>query len=316
MFEFINPSATLITEKDPLKLIESVGRTCYKSEERITEDSARDFVRGLMKSQHTAMVEHSNIVFDLTQVCKDDFSIFMSLVSNHFFNLTVNEKLGRLLVSGNVRALNEAVNMPFCKEGAASLLKVLSSHNPDLVYADKVSYCDAYADGIEIIDIDTIPQPSFEELARHKYLSFRLVTDRGVTHELVRHRVASYGQESTRYVNYMRGLSICLPTGFYDRPEIVQEEYQAAFTHADEHYRKLIELGEKPEQARAVLPHAVKTEIVVTTNLAEWNHIWNLRLFGTTGTPQPDIKALMDMVYNKAITIPTVAEYLALKEAA
>lgn len=64
------------------------------------------------------------------------------------------------------------------------------------------------------------------------------------------------------------------------------------------------------------MPHAVKTEIVVTTNLAEWNHIWNLRLFGTTGTPQPDIKALMDMVYNKAITIPTVAEYLALKEAA
>ena len=104
MFEFIEPSATLITEKDPLKLIESVGRTCYKSEDRITEDSARDFVRGLMKSQHTAMVEHSNIVFDLTQVCKDDFSIFVSLVSNHFFNLTVNEKLGRLLVSGNVRA--------------------------------------------------------------------------------------------------------------------------------------------------------------------------------------------------------------------
>ena len=57
MFEFIEPSATLITEKDPLKLIESVGRTCYKSEDRITEDSARDFVRGLMKSQHTAMVE-------------------------------------------------------------------------------------------------------------------------------------------------------------------------------------------------------------------------------------------------------------------
>ena len=316
MFEFINPSATLITEKDPLKLIESVGRTCYKSEDRITENSARGFVRGLMKSQHTAMVEHSNIVFDLTPICKDDFSIFVSLISCHFLNLTVNEEQGRVLVSGNVRALNEAVGTWFCKDGAASLLKVLSTYNPDLVYADKESYCGAYADGIEIIDIDTIPQPSFEELAKHKYLSFRLVTDRGVTHELVRHRVASYGQESTRYVNYMKGISICLPTGFYDRPDVVQKEYQAAFVNADNHYRRLIELGEKPQQARAVLPTALKTEIVVTTNLAEWNHIWNLRLFGTTGAPHPDIKALMDKVYNQASAIPTVAKYLALKKVA
>lgn len=68
MFQFVEPSATLITEKDPLKLIESVGRTCYKSEDRITENSARGFVRGLMKSNHTAMVEHSNIVFDISLI--------------------------------------------------------------------------------------------------------------------------------------------------------------------------------------------------------------------------------------------------------
>lgn len=166
----------------------------------------------------------------------------------------------------------------------------------------------------KIIDIDTTPNLSLEELAQHKYLSFRLVTDRGVTHELVRHRIPSFGQESTRYVNYMEGIAICLPTGFYERPEIVQMEYQAAFVDADNHYRKLIELGEKPQQARAVLPTALKTEIVVTTNLAEWNHIWNLRMFGTTGAPHPDIKALMDKVYMQAVTIPTVSQYLALKE--
>lgn len=262
------------------------------------------------------MVEHSNILFDITAACEDDTAIFASLTSCHFLNVTVNEEADRVLVSGNVRALNEAVNTWHGKEGSAALLKALAAYNSDLVYVDEECYCDADTDGIEIVDIDTMPHPSFEELSQHKYLSFRLVTDRGVMHELVRHRVASYGQESTRYVNYMKGISICLPAGFYDRPEVVQMEYQAAFTHADEHYRRLIELGEKPQQARAVLPMALKTEIVVTTNLAEWNHIWNLRLFGTTGAPHPDIKALMDKVYNQASTIPTVAKYLTLKEVA
>ena len=314
MFEFINPSATLITEKDPLKLIESVGRTCYKSEDRITEDSARGFVRGLMKSNHTAMVEHSNIVFDISLMDEDDIAVFLSLMSCRFLNVTVNEEESRVLVSGNVRALNEAAGTWTGKEGGAVLLKTLDAHNPNLVYVDEALYRDADADGVKIIDIDTTPNLSLEELAQHKYLSFRLVTDRGVTHELVRHRIPSFGQESTRYVNYMEGIAICLPTGFYERPEIVQMEYQAAFVDADNHYRKLIELGEKPQQARAVLPTALKTEIVVTTNLAEWNHIWNLRMFGTTGAPHPDIKALMDKVYMQAVTIPTVSQYLALKE--
>ena len=245
MFQFVEPSATLITEKDPLKLIESVGRTCYKSEDRITENSARGFVRGLMKSNHTAMVEHSNIVFDISLMDEDDIAVFLSLMSCRFLNVTVNEEESRVLVSGNVRALNEAAGTWTGKEGGAVLLKTLDAHNPNLVYVDEALYRDADADGVKIIDIDTTPNLSLEELAQHKYLSFRLVTDRGVTHELVRHRIPSFGQESTRYVNYMEGIAICLPTGFYERPEIVQMEYQAAFVDADNHYRKLIELGEK-----------------------------------------------------------------------
>lgn len=309
MFQFVNPSATMITEADHFKRIEAAGRTCYKSEDRITDTSARGFVRGLMNSRHTAMVEHAVFVFDVSHVSVD---VLVSLNACPYINLTLNGENGRALASGNLRAINEQAAHSL---GAAMLLKALFNLDAGLVYENELM-SDCNVDDVKIVDIDTIPNLSAHEIEQHKHLTFRLITDRGVTHELVRHRPPSYGMESTRYVNYLAGISICLPTGFYEKPEVVQEEYQLAFQDADNHYRRLIELGEKPQQARAVLPTALKTEIVVTTNIKEWNHIWNLRLFGTTGAPHPDIKALMEQVYAIAGTDQTVAKYLAMKEAA
>lgn len=168
-----------------LKEIEIAGRTCYKSEDKITEDSAEKFVKMLIKRGHDAMLEH----------------------------------------------------------GSATV---------------------------------------------------KLVTNRGISHEIVRHRVASYGQESTRYVKY-DNIAFINPPWFSKRSEI-ELLWENHMKRTEELYTNLIDLGYKPEEARGILPNDLKTELVVTANYREWRHIFNLRVLGTTGRPHPQIKELFTPV--------------------
>lgn len=190
----IKPSFEILTPIDReavLKHLETVARTCYKSEGKITEQSAPKMVKGLIKSHHTAMIEH--------------FSV-----------------------------------------------------------------------------------------------SVKMIVDRGVSHEIVRHRIASYAQESTRYCNYSQGkfgneITVIKPL-FFDEgtPEyIIWEE---SCMQAEKAYNELIEMGRSPQEARSVLPNSLKTEIVVTMNLREWIHFFNLRALGTTGAPHPQMKEIAMMV--------------------
>ena len=122
-----------------------------------------------------------------------------------------------------------------------------------------------------------------ESVIEHVSASVRFVTDRGVTHEMVRHRIASYSQESTRYCNYSKDqfgeeITVILPVWFYDRKR--QEEYktwEAAMMDAECGYLKLLAMGTTAQEARAVLPNSLKTEIVMTANLREWLHFFKLR---------------------------------------
>ncbi len=115
----------------------------------------------------------------------------------------------------------------------------------------------------------------------HESLSVRLICDRGVTHELVRHRLAAYSQESTRYINYSRdpetqGLVLIKPLFF---PE-GSEKYclwLKAMEAAEQAYLDLTTAGATAQEARTVLPNSLKTEIVMTANLREWRHILTLR---------------------------------------
>lgn len=180
-----------ILRLDGLDIIERAGRTCYKSEDKITEDSAQRFVRMLIKRGHEAMLEH----------------------------------------------------------GGATV---------------------------------------------------RFVTNRGVTHELVRHRVASFAQESTRYVNYGgKDMEFIRPVWMTSRPT-EENSFKDCCSFVEGHYNFLLSLGWQPEQAREVLPNSLKTEIVVTANYREWRHILTLRAIGTTGRPHPQMQALM---------IPLLAEF-------
>jgi len=293
--KFIEPNVTLIEEKDPYKKIELAGRVCYKSESKITDDSAKKFVKGLIKSTHTAMLEHKVFVFEIY----DDSAVYTEFLRrDNYFHVTseiVNDKKGyrnRVIASANVRAIcQRGINDP--------VYRAIYKEYPDVCYNVNPSALELfdYVD-VRIIDVEKeYINFNVKELIEHIYFTFRIITDRGVTHELVRHRPCSFAQESTRYVNYKDGISIALPSGYYAKPHYVQEIYQDAFEHAEKCYRELIEeCGESPQQARAVLPTALKTEIIITTNLKEYIHILNLRYKGTTGNPHPDIKVVAEKI--------------------
>jgi thymidylate synthase (FAD) len=128
----------------------------------------------------------------------------------------------------------------------------------------------------------------------HAGASFRIVTDRGITHEIVRHRLASYSQESTRYCNYSKNkfgnqITVLIPgLGEPMSPELFLE-WEEAMNDAERHYFNMLEKGAKPQIARSVLPTCLKTEIVMTCNLREWTWFLEKRL---APAAHPDIRPI------------------------
>lgn len=136
-----------------------------------------------------------------------------------------------------------------------------------------------------------IAKRGHESVIEHASATFRIVTDRGITHEIVRHRLASYSQESTRYCNYGKDkhgneISVVLPSGLtHDQ----QQAWRQACEGAEHSYFALLGLGAKPQQARSVLPTCLKTEIVMTANFREWCHFLTLRM---AAAAHPDIRPI------------------------
>lgn len=169
-------------DTDVLKFIEKIGRTCYKSEDKITNESAEKFVRNLIKNGHESVLEHYSI-------------------------------------------------------------------------------------------------------------SLRLICDRGVSHEIVRHRIASYSQESTRYCNYSEdkfGKEITFIKPIFNN-ELLEDIWTYDIGEIEDMYFQLLDKGATPELARQVLPNSLKTEIVATMNLREWRHFIKLR---TSPAAHPQMRDL------------------------
>jgi len=141
----------------------------------------------------------------------------------------------------------------------------------------------------------------------HEKITARVVCDRGVSHEIVRHRIGSYSQESTRYCDYATpgGIAVVEPWFFWKRSaerRVWAEAMEAAATA----YKRLRELGALPQQARLVLPHSTKTELVITYNLREWRHFFHLRC-GAAAHPQMREIAIMLLKAMQAY-VPVVFE--------
>ena len=120
-----------------------------------------------------------------------------------------------------------------------------------------------------------------ESVIEHFSITVRVICDRGVTHEIVRHRLASYTQESTRYVNYSKGkygkeITVIDPI-FWDKDSVKYKIWHSAMRFAEKSYMELLEEGATPQEARSVLPNSLKTEILMTMNLRAWRHFFELR---------------------------------------
>jgi len=146
--------------------------------------------------------------------------------------------------------------------------------------------------------------------------SVKFIIDRGTSHELVRHRPVSYNQESTRYCNYSKDkfnnqITFIIPpwcdidegeyndTKSYNEYKETNECWLKHMFETEVNYKILLDKGWSPQQARSILPNSLKTEIIVTTNLQEWIHIFNLRALGITGAPHPQMLEVMQPLYSE-----------------
>ncbi|MDD4081780.1 MAG: FAD-dependent thymidylate synthase [Sphaerochaetaceae bacterium] len=245
--------------KNQLDLIEYAGKICYKSENNITNNSTNNFVNKLINNKHFSVLEHSW-----------ELRVYPHLIiptNSKFLNyLKLPHGIG-YVVAGNMRAFNE---WEF-------------SEKDNFIYPDE----------------ETIQYLNHRRRLDMFSVTVLFITNRGISHELVRHRVASFSQESTRWCNYSKdkfdnNLTFIIPLWAYDEvkegiykgnEEFVSDEIQlwfGAMSNVEINYLNLINrYNFKPDRARAVLPNDLKTEIIITANLAEWKHIFELR-----GTPE------------------------------
>lgn len=259
--KIIESSVEVIEEKDPYKMIELAGRTCYKSEDKITEDSAKEFVDRMIKLGHGAMLEHGTIYLKISKT--EDGHLPPARLywadGNHKKYSKVNKQGDSIYVTTNLRVLVE------------------NNRLEDLQY-------------------------QVEPTEHHeKRITAKFICDRGVSHEIVRHRVMSFAQESQRYCNYSKDkfnseITFIKPT-WYDKTSFDSHGgFERHLRNSEYLYFALLDQGYKPQGARAVLPNATKTEIVVTGFESDWTHFFELR---RSKAAHPDMQKLANELYDK-----------------
>ena len=262
--KLIKPYFEIIEQEPGLegiyKQIELAGRTCYKSEDKITPDSAKGFVDRMIKSGHGAMLEHGTVYLKVLH--RDANTIFGNWVTDQYMS-------------------NPYSNINFDYNGDYMIttnLRVIVENN--------------WLDDLEYI---------YEPTEHHeKRVTVRFICDRGVSHEFVRHRVFSFAQESTRYCNYSKDkfgneLTFIIPCWLDIKPFSYSTDIMSGaqikkaketdpslnfiqgLANSELQYFELLDKGWLPQQARAVLPNALKTELVMTGFISDWKHFFELR---------------------------------------
>ena len=150
--------------------------------------------------------------------------------------------------------------------------------------------------------INDLIQRKHEAVLEHAIATLVFTCDRGVSHEIVRHRIAAYAQESTRYCNYSSDkfgneITVIKPCFWEDDSDEYMEWYESC-QESERRYFNLLRLGATPQEARSVLPNSLKTEIVVTFNIRQWRHFFNLRYLGTAGTPHPQMFEVAEKAFH------------------
>lgn len=267
--ELIKPSWEILEQESGIdgiyKAIERAGRTCYKSEDKITENSAKPFVDRMVKSGHGAMLEHGTVY---------------------------------LKVVGDERMSEKYQNNPYSRV----ILRYPKGDIPNIHCIPTHYITTNFRVLIEkgwLNDLKFVCEPTGHH---EKRITVRFICDRGVSHEFVRHRVFSFAQESTRYCNYSKDkfgneltfIEPCWLEDYNYESNTYYNGFLAALRAAEANYLNLLKQWEDkipdkryktgfrnnpwtPQQARAVLPNALKTELVMTGFINDWKHFFELR---------------------------------------
>ena len=271
----IKPSFEILEQKPGLdgllQHIERCGRTCYKSEDKITEGSAPKFVDMLVKRGHNAMVEHGTV--DLKYSITLEGTMYMA--NKYHFNKYSTVTIG---------------NEPLCGGEPQEYKDKFNGHT----YAYITTNYRVLLQNDWLDDLKYQCEPTEHHVKR---ITVKFTCDRGVSHEFVRHRVFSFAQESTRYCNYSKDkfgkectfIIPCwlgLPEGSVSSPEIpifrerhgnVVGIFLNNLYWAEANYFDLLEQGWIAQQARAVLPNSLKTELIMTGTIEQWEGFFKLR---------------------------------------
>lgn len=298
----------------PEQFIEKVGRTCYKSEDKITEDSASKFVGNLIKRGHEAMIEHWNLIFKTNvmwyEEIKSDWDNLMHNGNYHVeeqlrpylrFSEWTYEDEPRCIISGNMRAWRDYAKT--CIEGFGFMPNYMINviQNAPIFFPEFRDYKPVMPLHDILIPITARDLIGDFEHDLHHDVTFKFICDRGVSHEIVRHRTSSFAQESTRYCNYSgekfdKCITVVEPRfigdAYLENKNDIIMAWERACVNAEAEYFKLLELGCTPQEARSVLPNSLKTEVIMTTNLNGWKHFFGLRC---APDAHPDIQVVANM---------------------
>lgn len=305
-----------ITEPSITKKIERIARVCYKSEDKIAEGTDLKMIGNLIKRQHYAMLEHGSFALDLSEELYEVLYVSTSMKESaivadddlrrtflRFTQVKSGEDV-RYIVSGNIRAWLESLDdisvMTYGGETRSlpqDLVNAICVAAPGIF--DNRYTGDEMAGTYQCDVITDFSYLTRQERMMHEDITVLFTVDRGVTHELVRMRDCSFAQESTRYCNYNldkhdKQITVIEPC-FYtaDGREDEYNAWVSAMEDAEKYYLGLTANGSTPQEARAALPTSVKADIVMTTNLYEWKHIFNLRACDSTGPAHPQMKEVM-----------------------
>ena len=249
--------------------IEKCGRTCYKSENLITQETAIPFITGILKSGHESVIEHANVIFSMPDTDLNRKILEMRDVRglNVSFEKDNKDNIEKIIVSGNMRALRD-------------LARQYDVH--DFIYAVGLPLF-YIAEGkpacFEGINIEGVQKSRFSEL--HNYVTTHSICDIGAYKDITRHRLASFSIESTRYCNYSKGkfgceLTMIEPSNI-EKGSQMYEEWLKCVNMIEATYMKMAEMGAKADQLRMILPHSSKADMIMSANVAEWKHIVGLR---------------------------------------
>lgn len=292
----IKPYAKIMEgDIDVLKKIELVGRTCYKSTDLIKDGSAARFVSNLIKNGHEAMLEHASFCFEINyttyRVMMDTIETLSTKSGFRSFMRFTNGR--RILVSGNVRTWRDYFRHLVTCYQLPSCFKDLIQNNPVLFPEwQSDDLFETYNIG-EMKPVHADDLKNDLEVYVHNDVTVRFIVDRGISHEIVRHRPASFAQESTRYCNYAKDkfgsqITFIIPEFFNEGSEELNY-WLKCMEQTEKLYLKLMKNGVTPEKARSILPHSLKTELIMTANCMEWYHFFDLRACNKTGKAHPQM---------------------------